>query len=77
MGLSQASGFVARAASALSSMVTLPPGINMEGDRIRLDIRRLLAERHLEDLLEHLTALRVNTRAGAIVLEVRATINAR
>jgi hypothetical protein len=73
--LSQASGFVAMAASALPSMVTLPPGISLEGDRIRLDIRKLLAERHLEELLEHLTHLRVNTRAGAIILEVRASIN--
>ena len=73
--LVQASGFVAMAASALPSMVTLPPGITLEGDRIRLDIRLLLAERHMEDLLEHLTELRVNTRAGAIVLDVRARIN--
>lgn len=75
--LSQASGFVALAASALPSMVTLPPGISLDGDRIRLDIRRLLAERHMEGLLEHLTHLRVNTRAGAIILEVRASINPR
>ncbi len=73
--LSQASGFVAMAASALPSMVTLPPGISMEGDRIRLDIRQLLAERHMEGLLEHLTDLRVKTRAGAIILEVRARIH--
>jgi hypothetical protein len=75
--LSHASGFVALAASALPSMVTLPPGISMDGDRIRLDIRRLLAERHMDDLLEHLTDLRVNTRAGAIILEVRARIAPR
>jgi hypothetical protein len=73
--LSQASGFVAIAASALPSMVTLPPGISMDGDRIRLDVRRLLAERQMEKVLEYLTDLRVTSRAGAIVLDIRAKIN--
>ena len=77
LGLSQSSGFVARAASALSSMVALPPGINLEGDRIRIDIRRLLAERNLEGLLDYVTSLRVNTRAGALVLDVSARLGPR
>jgi hypothetical protein len=72
--LSGPSGLVAMAASALPSMVTLPPGISIEGDRIRIDIRRLLAERSMEDLLAYVTDLHVNTRAGAVVLDVRGRI---
>jgi len=69
--LAQASGFVALAASTLPSMVTLPPGISIEGEHIRLDLRRLLAERKLDSWLEYVTDLRISTRAGAIVLHVR------
>ena len=36
------------AVSALPTMVTLPPGITMEDDRIQVDLRRLLADRGLE-----------------------------
>jgi hypothetical protein len=75
--LSQSSRLLAVAASALSSTVALPPGVSMENDRIRVDVRRLLAERHLEGWLEYVTALRVNARAGALVLDVRARINPR
>lgn len=72
--LSHASRFVALAASALPAMVTLPPGISMEDDRIRIDLRRLLADRGMERWLGYLTSLRLTTRAGAVVLDVRAAI---
>jgi hypothetical protein len=72
--LAQASGFVALAASTLPSMLTLPPGISIEGEHIRLDLRRLLAERKLDSWLEYVTDLRISTRAGAIVLHVRVAI---
>jgi len=72
--LAQASRFVALAASALPAMVTLPTGISMEDDRIGIDIRRLLADRGLEGWLGYVTSLRLTTRAGAIVLDVRAAI---
>ena len=52
-------------------MLTLPPGISIEGEHIRLDLRRLLAERKLDSWLEYVTDLRISTRAGAIVLYVR------
>ena len=72
--LAQASGFVALAASTLPSMLTLPPGIRLEGEHIRLDLRRLLAERKLESWLEYVKDLRISTRAGAIVLHLRVAI---
>jgi hypothetical protein len=67
-------GLVGRAASLLPSLALLPPGIALDGDRLEIDIRRLLAERGMEGWLEYLSELRVNTRAGAIVLDVRARI---
>jgi hypothetical protein len=75
--LAHPSKFVAMAASTLPAMVTLPPGITMEDDRIRIDIRRLLADRHQAEWLEYVTALRVTTRAGAIVLDVRVKVGSK
>jgi hypothetical protein len=72
--LAQASRFVALAASALPAMVRLPPGITMEEDHIRIDIRRLLAERGVERWLEYVTDLQVTTRAGALLLDVRGSV---
>jgi hypothetical protein len=75
--LEKSSALIARAASMLPSLTALLPGIGIEGERIRIDIRRLLAERNMEGWLDYVTDLRVNTRAGAIVLDVRARIRPR
>ena len=72
--LSHASRFVALAASALPTMVTLPPGITMDHDRILIDLRRLLADRGMEEWLEYVTDLRLTTSAGAVVLGIRAGV---
>jgi hypothetical protein len=72
--LSNASKFVTLAASALPAMVKLPPGITMVGDRIRIDVRRLMSERHLDSWLTYISDLRIGTREGALVLHVRGTI---
>ena len=72
--LSQASRFVALAASALPTMVTLPPGITLDHDRILIDIRRILADRGMDAWLGYVTDLRVTTSDGAVVLGIRAGI---
>ena len=72
--LSHASRFVTLAASALPAMVKLPPGITIVGDRIRVDIRRLMAERGVESWLAYATELRASTREGAIVIYLRAGV---
>jgi hypothetical protein len=73
--LEKASGLVAMAASLFPSVASLlPPGVALDGDRIRIDIRRLLADRNLEGWLDYVTDLHVNTRAGVVVLDVRARI---
>jgi hypothetical protein len=75
--LSHASRFVALAASALPAMVTLPPGITMDHDRILIDLRRLLAERGLDTWLEYVTDLRLTTSPGAVVLGIRAGVGTK
>jgi len=68
---------LAAMAGTFVPMVTsqLPPGVSMEGgDRILIDIRRMLAEQKAERWLDFITDLRVTTRAGAIVLDVRAKV---
>jgi hypothetical protein len=76
--LAKASGLVGMIASLFPSVASLlPPGVAMDGDRILIDIRRLLIERNLESWLAYVTDLRVNTRAGAVVLDVRARIGPR
>jgi len=73
--LTRSAGLAAMAATFIPSLASqLPPGITMDGDRIRIDIRRLLADRNMAEWLDYLTDLRVNTRLGAIVLDVRARI---
>jgi len=76
--LAKASGLVGIVASLFPSVGSLlPPGVAIEGDRIRIDIRRLLAEQNLADWLRYVTDLHVNTRAGVVVLDVRARIGPR
>ena len=76
--LAKASGLVGMIASLFPSVASLlPPGVALDGDRIRIDLRRLLADRHLERWLDYVTDLRVNTRAGVVVLDVRARIGPR
>jgi hypothetical protein len=76
--LQAASGLLAMAGSLIPALTaSLPPGVTMAGDRIRIDIRRLLAERKMEAWLDYLTDLRVNTRAGALVVDLRAKVRPR
>jgi hypothetical protein len=73
--LMKASGLVAMAGSLIPALTaSLPAGITMDGDRITIDIRRMLAERKMEAWLAHLTDLRVSTRAGALVVDLRAKV---
>jgi hypothetical protein len=58
------------AGPVLSHFRKLPPGIRMEGERIAVDVRELLASRGMADLLEFLTDLQVHTRAGTFLVRV-------
>lgn len=72
--ISLPSGLMFMATSILPSLVKLPTGISLDGERIRIDIRRLLAQRQMESWLEFVTDLRVTTRAGAVVVNFRSTV---
>ena len=47
---------------------------DLTGDRIGVDIRRLLSERRLDSWLTYITDIRVETREGTVVLHLRAAI---
>jgi len=73
--LTKSAALAAMAASFMPSIASqLPPGIAMDGDRISIDIRRILTERNMAEWLDYLTDVRVNTRLGALVIELRAKI---
>ena len=57
-------------APVLSFLKTGPPWIRVEGERLHVDIARALEERGLAELLDHVAALRVTTRPGAIVVSL-------
>ena len=71
--ISQSAALVAMAERALKH-APLPAGVSIAGDRIHVDIHTLLATRNLEYLLPYLTELNVHTRAGAVVLSLRARV---
>src|SRR4051812_34159402 len=51
--LMKSAGIAAMAASLIPSIAAqLPPGIAMDGDRVTVDIRRVLAERHVAEWLD-------------------------
>ena len=67
-------GLLSMAGSALRFLDALPPGLRVVGDRVHVDIGRLLAERGLAELLEYTEHIEVTTRAGAVVVGIRAVV---
>ena len=70
-----AAGFLARLASPfIGGLKSLPPGVRIQDDQVFVDIRQMLDDRGMADLLGYVTALRVDTRAGVVVVtfELRA-----
>lgn len=67
-------GLMSFAGSALGFLDKVPRGIRLEGDRILVDIRELMAQRGLSDLLQFGEALQVTTGDGALILGVRLRI---
>jgi hypothetical protein len=45
-----------------------PPGVTVDGQRVLVDVARLLRDQGADEILAHLTALRVGTREGALVI---------
>jgi hypothetical protein len=51
-----------------------PPGVALQGDRILVDLRMLAAAHGAAEAFEYLTALRVETEAGRVILHLDATV---
>ena len=55
------------AAPVLGYLKAMPPGIWMDGDRVAIDLQRLLRDRGLGDVLALIRRLELHTRAGGFV----------
>ena len=53
---------------------TLPPGVRLDGERLILDLRRLLEQHGQADLLKHVRQLTVATETGWVVAVVVARV---
>ena len=62
------------AAPVLTFLKALPPGIQADEDRIVVDIGDLLRAQGLDDLLRHVSRLRVHTRMGAVIVRFDLTV---
>ena len=56
------------AAPALALFKAGPPWLTVDGQRLRVDLAKLLRDQGAGEILTHLAALRVDTRAGALVV---------
>ena len=62
------------AGPALSFFKKLPPGIQVEADRLSVDLGELLRTQGLGELIDYVTALEILTRDGGFILRVAARI---
>jgi hypothetical protein len=56
------------AGSALGFLKTPPPGVVIDGDRVRVDLAELLSHHGAAEALNFLTSLRLDTRDGAVIV---------
>ncbi|HJR61931.1 MAG TPA: hypothetical protein VJ813_21165 [Vicinamibacterales bacterium] len=70
--LATLSGLFGLASGAVSGM--LPPGVKLEGDRIRVDLRTIAAQQGFAHVFEHVSQLLVTTEEGRLVLHLNAAI---
>jgi hypothetical protein len=66
------SGLFGLAGAAIGGL--LPPGVKLEGERIRLDLRALAAQHGQGELLDHVSHLRITTEEKRIVLHVELAV---
>ena len=51
----------------------LPPGITLQGERILVDLRTLAAQHGAADVFGYLTAIRVGSEPGRVILHLEAS----
>jgi hypothetical protein len=64
-------GLFSLAGSAMRFLNVLPAGIDLDGDRIAVDLRALLEQRGLGEVMEFLQQLEVSTEEGRFVIALR------
>lgn len=72
--LAGAGGLMALAGPALRLLDVLPAGIGIAGDLVHVDVRALLSERGLGDLLPLLERLEIQTEEGRIHVRIGARV---
>lgn len=72
--LAKLPGLLGLASPLLRFFDVLPPGVSMDGQRIHINLRTLLAERGRADLLDYVTWLQVTTRPGAVVIALKGVL---
>ena len=65
-------GLFGLASGAISGM--FPPGVHLDGDRIRIDLRTIAADHGQAALIEYVTRLNVHSQAGRAILKIEAGI---
>jgi len=72
--LSGLGGLLRFAGPAASFLNVLPPGVRMEGERVLLDLRAVLASHGLAAVLDYIQEVRVTTEAGRVVVSFEARV---
>jgi hypothetical protein len=68
-------GGLLRFAGPLAGFFTsLPPGVRLEGERVFVDLRAVLAERGLGTVLNYVEAARVTSEQGRLVLSFQLRV---
>lgn len=72
--LSGAGGLLRLAGPAIASSGSLPRGIRLDGDRVRVDVRQLLEQRQQGDLLQYVEQFQMLSEEGRLVLAVQLRV---
>jgi hypothetical protein len=65
-------GLFGLASGAISGM--LPPGVRLDGERIRVDLETIAVEHGQMALIQYVTGLSVHSEAGRVILKVEAGV---
>lgn len=72
--LSAPGALLALAGSAARAFNVLPPGVQLEGDRVYVDLRALLEQHELGEVLHYLEYLEITTEDGRIIFSARGGV---
>lgn len=72
--LSGLGGLLRFAGPAAGFLNVLPPGVRMEGERVFVDIRAVLAPHGLTTVLDYVQEVRVTTEPGRLVVSFKARV---